>query len=515
MSKRRAFVYGTMILFISNLFNRVLAFVYQYLVMTWVGAEAYGLYQMVFPTYIMALVITTAGLPLAVSKMVSEQAALGNRAAAQKIFRTALAMLIFSGVVVASAVFTLIPYLTGPLFPDPRVFPIFIICIPALLIVAVSSAYRGYFQGLQEMRPTALAQVMEQITRVIVGLGLAVKLLPRGIEFGAIGLAVGMVSGELAGLILTLLLYRSFHKKKPHPVSPEPPGTPSIIKQLFQLGLPITLGRLVSSGTSAADSILIPLRLQAAGYTLHETTALYGQLGGAAISLLTFPSVFTLSLSTSIVPAISEAIAQKQSVSVRYRISESLRLTVLIGVPFLVFLYFFAPELCAIFRSPEAGAVLSVLALAGIFLYLQNTTAGILQGLGFPQIPVFNLVLASLLKLILIYHLTAIPSLGLVGTAWSYDAGFLLATVLNFVAIIQKTGLSLDVQKLILQPLSAGSLMGCALYFIKSFYSLSHLLLMIPFITGIIIYLLTLWLNRGLGKEDLRRIPVIGRFVSI
>ncbi|MDA8443311.1 MAG: stage V sporulation protein B [Peptococcaceae bacterium] len=510
---KKQLIYGTLILFAANLFSRILGFIYQYFVMKWVGAEAYGIYQMVFPTYIMALVLTTAGLPLAVSKLVSEHAARGEYASGRKIFRVALVLLLISGLVVSLALYIVIPSLTGKLFPDSRVVPVFLVCIPAIFIVAASSAFRGYFQGLQEMRPTALSQIFEQITRVSLGLGAAVKLLPYGMEYAAVGLALGMGGGELIGLLVTLVVYNK-HKAKLRPDDAQTvPNAFAITKDLFRLGLPITGGRLVASASQAVDSMLIPLRLQAAGYSLRAATALYGQLNGAAITLLTFPTVFTFSLATSLVPAISEGIAKGQHRAVRFRVEEALRYTVLVGLPFLVFIYFYAAELSAIFNSPNAGSVLSTLCLAGIFFYLQSTTSGILQGMGYPQIPVFHLIIASILKLVVLYHLTSIPTLALQGTAIAYDFAFILTACLNIAAIAQKTGLDFDIQRLLLQPLSAAALMGLTLYVLKTSLVFTHGIMLVNFILSCAVYLLTLIINRGLNRSDLRRLPIINRFL--
>lgn len=513
---KKTFVYGTLILFGANLINRMLAFVYQYLVMTWVGAEAYGIYQMVFPTYIMALVLTTAGLPLAISKLVSEQTALGNTAAARKIFHTALVILLCSGMAVSIALYLLLPRFAGPLFPDKRVLPVFTICIPAIFFVAACSAFRGYFQGLQEMQQTAVEQICEQITRIIVALTLATRLLPLGIEYGAVGLAAGMVCGELVGLGVMLFLYRRHKKRYLIPDQHKTPGIPAIIKNLFRLGIPVSAGRLITSAASTADSILIPQRLEVAGYSIREAATLYGQLGGAAVVLLTFPTVFTSSLSTSLVPAVSEALAAEKLPLIRRRTGEAIRYTILVGAPFLVFLNFFAPELTDLFKSPNAAAVLTTLTFGGLFLYLQGTTAGVLQGLGQPQIPVFHTIIASCFKLIVLYHLTAIPSLGLVGAAWSYNVAYTIISLLNLLAINRRVGLTLELERVLLQPLSAATLMGGALYLAKSQLAFLPALQLLPlaFLLSAAVYLATLFANGGLSRTDLRRIPLIGRFIT-
>lgn len=205
---KRTFVYGAAILFAANLLNRILGFVYQYLIMTHIGGEAYGLFNMVFPVYMMALVLTTAGIPIAVSKMISEALSLNRVARAQHIFRLALTFLTISGGIVALSLYYLSPYLAHRLFPDPRVLRVFLVCTPAIFIVSISSAFRGYFQGVQNMMPTALSQICEQIVRVGVGFSSALFLSPRGAEWAAAGLALGMLAGELMGLIIISILYR-------------------------------------------------------------------------------------------------------------------------------------------------------------------------------------------------------------------------------------------------------------------------------------------------------------------
>ncbi|MGE5397496.1 MAG: oligosaccharide flippase family protein, partial [Chitinophagales bacterium] len=182
---KRAFIYGAALLLGANIFNRILGFIYQYLIMTHIGGEAYGLYAMAFPVYMFALVLTTAGIPIAVAKLVSEEAALGHYRQAKAIFRLALTILSISGIVVTIVLYTLTVSMSGRLFSDARVVPVLLICTPAVFIVSISSAFRGYFQGLQNMLPGALSQTLEQVTRVACGFTISLYLLPRGIIWAA------------------------------------------------------------------------------------------------------------------------------------------------------------------------------------------------------------------------------------------------------------------------------------------------------------------------------------------
>ncbi|MDR3602211.1 MAG: polysaccharide biosynthesis protein [Desulfosporosinus sp.] len=510
---RRTFVYGATILLGANLLNRILGFVYQYLIMSHIGGEAYGLFTMVFPIYMLALVFTTAGIPLAIAKMVAEEVSLGHVLQANAIFRLALKILTVSGALVSIALYFVSPYLAHRIFPDPRVLNIFLICTPAIFIVSISSVFRGYFQGLQNMVPTAISQICEQVVRVAFGYTAALRLLESGVEWAAAGLALGMLAGEGVGLLVIVFQYQ---RAKPN-FEPERQGpsysTRLILSKLWHLASPVTAGRLLSTGLSALDAMLIPLRLQVAGYGAREAITLFGQLGGAAFTLLTFPSVFTFALATSLVPAISEAAAQRQFQVVRARSAEAIRLTILIGIPCLIILFYFSLPLTAFFKSTDIAPVLRVLALGGIFSYLQQTTTGILQGLGKVHLPVLHSIIASILRIPLLIYLTGLPQWGLRGTAWAFTFGFFIMAVLNLMAITRYTGMPLDLHRFVLQPISGG--IGMLLVFhcldpimgghLAGYFS--------EFSIGMILYSAILFFNGGVTFSDLRRLPWFGKFL--
>lgn len=516
---KRTFVYGATILLGANLINRVLGFGFQYLIMNHIGGEAYGLYNMVFPLYMLALVFTTAGIPLAVAKMVSEEISLGHKAQAHAVFRLAFWVLFISGALVSLGLYLLTPFLAQRIFPDPRVLPIFKICTPAIFIVSISSAFRGYFQGLQNMVPTAVSQVCEQIIRVAVGYLMALRLLSTGVEWAAAGLALGMLAGELFGLFIIAIQYKFTLPKSPGPrsegVSREVPGySPRhILLKIWRLASPVTAGRLLSTGISALDALLIPMRLQAAGYSARAATTLYGQLSGSAFTLLTFPSVFTFALSTALVPAISEAAARRQTNVVRARSAEAIRLSILLGLPCLIILFYFAEQLTALFKSAEIAAVLQILALGGIFSYIQQTTTGVLQGLGKVHLPVLHSIIASLIRFPILIYLTGLPQWGLRGTAFAYSIGYTVTAVLNLAAISRYTGMPLDLQRFFLQPISGGVAMLLGFHFLAPLFTGSLTWYLAEFALGALLYCLILFLNGGITLTDLRRLPWIGKFL--
>lgn len=512
---KRTFVYGATILLGANLLNRLLGFAYQYLIMNNIGGEAYGLFHMVFPIYMFALVITTAGIPLAIAKMVSEEVSLGRISHAQSIFRLTLWLLSISGAIVSIALYFLSPYLAHKIFSDPRVINVFLICTPAIFIVSVSSVFRGYFQGLQNMVPTAISQICEQLIRVAVGYTAALRLLSNGVEWAAAGLALGMLAGELVGLIAIVFQYQRAKSKITHEGQALAYSSREILGRLWNLAFPVTVGRLLSTGLSSLDAIIIPLRLQVAGYSAREAVTLFGQLGGSAFTLLTFPSVFTFALATSLVPAISEASARRQLNVVRARSAEAIRLTILIGIPCLIILFYFARPLTAFFKSTEIAPILRVLALGGIFSYLQQTTTGILQGLGKVHLPVLHSIIAAIIRIPVLFYLTGLPQWGLRGTAWSFTLGYFIMAVLNLTAISRFSGMPLDLQRFVLQPVFGGVGMLLVFQFLDPFLGGQVIGYLCEFLVGITLYGIILLFNGGVTFADLRRLPWIGKFLPL
>ncbi|NLV16288.1 MAG: polysaccharide biosynthesis protein [Syntrophomonadaceae bacterium] len=499
---KRTLVYGAAILLGANLFNRVLGFIYQYLIMTKIGGEAYGLFAQVFPVYMMALVLTTAGIPLAVSKLVSEEVSLRNFRQAKAIFRLALGILSVSGALVTVILYVIASRMGELIFSDPRVIPVLIICTPAIFIVSVSSAYRGYFQGLQNMLPTAFSQTLEQIVRVSCGYCAALYLLPQGIAFAAVGLALGMVIGEAAGLLAIITQYRIQIHHRYKDGTGQLSSRRESLARIWQLSSPVTAGRLLSTGLTALNALLIPGRLQIAGYSARQATTLFGQLGGAGFSLLNFPSVFTFALATSLVPAVAEATAQGAFQIIKDRSSTAIRGTIVIGLPCLVTLFYFAEPMTALFNSATIAPVLRVLTIGGIFSYLQQTTTAILQGLGKTFLPVAHSIAAAGVRVPLLYWLTGLPDWGLIGSAWAFIAGYFIVAALNIAAIVRQTGMTIDLKRFAFQPLIAAG--GMLLTFLLASQSRDASIFqnLEALVAGVLVYFIILVLNGGIKIPD-------------
>lgn len=416
-------VQGTLVLTAANLFNRILGLINQALILRLVGSEGYGLFQLAIPIYLFLLILTTSGLPVAISKRVAEENTRGNLPQARRILSWSVRRLGLTGLLLAGALVIILPGFGSRLMVDPRAGWCLIALLPALPIAAVSSAFRAYYQGFRNMTLPAAGQVAEQIIRVMAGLYLAARFLPWGIQFAAAGYALGLVLGETGGCLL-LIGYYFWEKYRAgsalgrqslpgHKALQQPAGssrTPEpILSSLWSIAGPVTYTRLITVLLLNAEAHLIPGQLLRLGFSQSEATAMYGLFTGVALTLISIPSIFTSAISANLLPAVSAAWLRQDWTWLRNRLSATLSYSLMVGIPVLVFLGIFAPEISIlIFRVPGAALPVRVLAGGGVFLYLLQTTNGILLGLGQAKRVLVNTLLFALIRILSLYGLTSL-----------------------------------------------------------------------------------------------------------
>lgn len=427
----RILLKGTFILTLAAVFCRLLGLGNRMLLSRLIGAEGLGLFQMILPFYTLAAVLVTLGLPGAVVKTVSDRYARDDIYGMEQIRTLAISFIrpasLLGGLLLLFLTFSpLTSYL-----PDQRIIMPMRMMAPALVCVAMASIYKGFFQGQQNMVPTALAQVVEQISRVALGLLGVILLLPYGLEFAVLGVVLGITLGELASLLLVLFSYRLYRKGQRR-LCPQklPRYSFQVRKELTALALPLLVIRLSASVTFTVESFLIPSRLQMAGYSAAEATALLGELAGMALPLLFLPTVFIIPLSTAIVPSIAAAASLGQKRRLRKLLIFALGSTIVMGVCGGAFLNLYSETLTAIiYGSAGAAPLLAQMSLGAPFAYLQYVTTSILHGLGRPGIALGNDLLGTVTCLFLIYTLTAHPDIGIRGAVLGFNTGFILSSL--------------------------------------------------------------------------------------
>ncbi len=522
----RAFVKGATILALTGITARVIGAVFRIVLAAILGDEGIGLYMYAYPVYSTLLVVSTAGIPVALSKLMAENIALKDYREALRVFRVALFILTLSGLAITMVLLLGAEFFAASIVKDMEaVYPLMAIS-PAIFFVTIMAALRGFFQGQQNMIPTAASQLLEQLVRVGFSIFLVLLLLPVGLEFAAAGATSGAAAGGLGGLVFLSIFYwrkrGRFMSLADQQEKHEPAPVSRIIGRIFSLAVPVTIGGLVIPLISLIDLAVVPRQLQAAGFDLETARALYGQLTGMAGPIVYFPNVVALALSISLVPAISEAFALKDRLLIQSRTAVAVKLTVFFALPSALGLYLLAePITVLLYDNAAAGYSLAYMSWSVIPLCLYVTTTGLLQGLGRPIVPALNMIYGGAVKTLFAWYLTAVPELNVGGAALASVIGIGVAAALNLYHVSRFTGWRGNFREVLLLPglsvvamsiIVYGAYGGIARYG-EPFLSAGRLnaaAVLLAIIAGILVYSLVLFLTGGLSREELNMVPLIG-----
>ncbi len=508
-----------MILLAAGLVNRLLGFVPRIVLPRMIGAEGVGLIQLVFPFTIVLLTIIAGGIPLAVAKLVAEAEAKGDAGAVRRVVRTAVSLALSVGVVATAACLGLAKWISSYVMTDARVYHAFLAMLPILPIVAVSSVWRGYFQGKMNMIPTAFSQTAETLVRIALSLTFAWMLLPQGLEWAAAGAMIGMTAGELAGL---LVLWIQLLKERPSQAFDSPNGKEGdlsgkaqggTMRRLLAIAAPVTGSKLIGSLSYLLESILTARSLAIAGIAPAVATAQYGALQGMVIPLLLLPGALTYSLAVSLVPALSEAASRGDWATIHVRLHQSMRLAVVTGAPFIVLMGLLAEPLCLLmYGSNSMAGMLRWMAPIAVFLYMQAPLQAALQALNRPGTALFNTFAGATVKLILIVQLATKPEFGIYGAVIAISVNMALVTLLHWISVARLTGFRmrpLDFLKITVSMI----VMSAVALWIWNRHALRIDVadMGIASLAAVLVYLLLLVLLKLIDRHDVARIPYVGR----
>lgn len=514
MSKQ-TFLKGTLILIIAGFFTRILGFINRIVLARFIGEEGVGLYMMAMPSLVLAITITQLGLPVAISKLVAEAEAQGDQRRIKKILVVSLSVTATLSILFTPALILLAPLLSNTLFTDPRTYYPLLAITPVIPIVAISSVIRGYFQGKQNMRPAAISQVLEQVVRISLIALLTTLFLPYGIEFAAAGAMISAVIGELASLLYLMMMFKIKKKIKVRKkFFTSIKSGKDTFRSLMTIALPTTGSGLIGRLSWFFEPIVIAQSLAIAGVATTLATKQYGELAGYALPLLMLPSFITFSLSTSLVPAISEAMAQKKLFLVEHRFQQAMRLSIVSGGLAVVILYVFAePLMQVMYGSSNAAIFVKIMAPFFIFHYFQGPLQAVLQALNLARAAMINSLIGAVVKTALIFVLATRPSLGIIGASLAIVIGMMLVTLLHFATVLKVVPFTIYVRDYI-KSAAAMVLSGVGGYLFFGHFFINKALslkLFIAVIITTIIYSILLILFKLVKKEELQRIPIVGK----
>lgn len=432
------------------------------------GDSVFGIYNAVYPLYILILFLATAGFPLVVSKFVSEQAAAGRDKEARRVLRVALSVLAVTGLFFFLVLYFGADWLAALMGAQQTSSTIRSVSF-ALLFVPVMSALRGYYQGYHNMIPTAVSQVVEQTARVAVMFVLLLLFVRRG--YGADTIAAGATFGSVAGAAAGLLIMagywlkdkkrRQSGQRSPEEEPDNPESNWTLVRRLLSYAIPICLGTIAMPILTLVDSFTVPRLLKLHGMDEAEALFHFG-LYNHGLPLVQLVAMIASSMSAALVPAIAEAKFRGDGEALRNRAVMSLRLAWLVGLAASVGLAALAePINVMLFRSGEGSWAMSIIAYTALFSTLNIVASSVLQGFGAVVAPALYLLAAAAAKVA--GNIALVPLWGIDGAAASAVAAYALAGLLALAHALRAARVRPAPGRAIIKPMMAIGLMIAAL----------------------------------------------------
>ena len=525
--KKQNFLHGAAILAAGVVIMKILGAIYKIPLQNILGDTGYGYFFLAYTIYNMLLTISTAGLPVALSRMISTANTLGRPMQARRTFRIALVTLSVIGVIFSLAMF-LFPTEMAVLFVSKAEVSQCVWALsPAVLLVCLTSAFRGYIQGHGNMTPTTVGQVLEVLIKVIVGLALAIMLTRAGksLPVSSAGAIFGVTAGSLAALIYMFWCYLKQYRGKSADACSTGADVPDSIGYtlgtFIKIGVAITLGASVMSLISLIDAKLIQIQLpNVTGIGPVLADELYGSYS-AMQTLYNLPAAFITPMTIAVVPAISSA-ATKGAHDEVGRIAESgLRISAVIAVPMGIGLAVLADPIVGLLypRTNAMGpTILVYMGIASIVVCVALVTNAILQANGNEKLPIISMIVGGAVKIGCNLLLVPRPSLNILGACIGTIACYSAICVLNCIFIARSLKSRVGFLGAFLRPLLSGIVMGAAAWAVygiasrvlhaASVRSVSGLISLCAAIAAaVIVYLVMVIVTRSVTLEDMKLIP--------
>jgi stage V sporulation protein B len=513
--KQQSTAKGFAVLSAAGMIVKIISLLYVPFLKMIIDWDGYGVYSEVYLIFAFAYVLTNSGIPVAISKMVSELVAVGNYKDAIKTFKIARALLLVLGLISAF----LLMLLANAITHNGEAFLGVVALAPAIFLTSVMSAYRGYFQGRGNMIPTAISQVAEQIINTIFSLVFAAILIGKGVELGVVGATIGTTLGALVACVYLIIVYERGNEED---LNNENSGHPIkrlsnkvIIRRLIKYCVPLTLSVGLQNAGMVIDTRNIQTRLGVAGFNEKTSHAKFGLLN-AYYTLIRVPLAIISALSAAALPSIAGAFAKGDRKLVRVKINYVYRVCALVSFPAAIGLAVLSKPLYEVLfsESGEGYKLLAIGAVAVVFMAFVQIQVVILQGVGRLYSALVAILIGIVAKIIINYILVANPAINIYGAVYANIIYYLIPFLMNTYTIRKTLRVRINFIKVMLKPLIASIFMGVgvyAAYFIldtlfmtmKANFVIRCSVLFFPVILGGAIYAYVLILIGGITKHDL------------
>lgn len=443
---------------LGGLLAKILGALYRIPLTNILGSYGMGLYQLVFPPYILFLTVAQAGVPAALSKLIAENNQLGQRERGRKIFRLAFCTLALSGAASAALMAALSKVIAASQGADTSAA--FLTVAPALLFVPVTNVLKAYFQGNMNMVPSGATTVTEQVIKLVTGLSCAAHFMPD-VQKAVLGAAFAVTVSEFSSLLIMSAVFL-FHRRRQSQlvVNWQQGEKKSLMGTMLSLSVPVALGGFAMQTAQVVDSVMVVNLLNTA-----NATEMYGLWTGPVNSMLGLPIALSAGVAVSALPGITKTYCDGDGQKLSAGFNSAMKLTFVIALPCaLGMICLSRPILRLLYRSLSeqeiyiSSMLLSVSGISIVFLALVQTCVSVCQAVGRPYATVVIVSLAIVVKAALNMLLLPLPSVNVYGAAISETMCYLFAAICVIIYLKIKVGLKMQASS-VLKPLAAGLLM--------------------------------------------------------
>ena len=449
--KKTIFIKNALILTASSLILRFVGIIFKVWLAALIGSEGIGLYQLIFSVYILAATFATTGISTAVTRLTAEEMALGSKKGTLKILRRSIELTLIIAAVSVVIVFFGAEFIAEKFLGDIRAVPALKILPLSLPFMGLSSCLRGYFIARRKVTPNAISQLLEQAIRIILVVVLVKSFYKYGLAASCAAVLFGDCAAELCGFLLLFAVYLK-DRNKLDALSGRSRPPFSILKKIMHIALPITSGRYLNTALRTGENILVPKNLAKYPFSGDSALSEFGMIKGMALPILFFPSTLLNSISTLLIPEMSEAAAHGRENLVSTATRNILKLTAVISFVFSAIFFVAGEEIGQlIYKSDEVGNLLKALSPIVPLMYLDSISDGILKGLDQQVFSFRTAISDSVIRIVLI--LILLPIFGLRGFIWIMYFSNLLTCLLNVGRLLKVSGARLHFLSEILFPI--------------------------------------------------------------
>lgn len=500
------FFTGVVVLTVSNLLVKMAGLLFKIPMNYIVGDTGMGYYNSAYSIYTLFYMLSTSGLPVALSVMVSENRSRGQIAAAKRVYRLSLGLFVLTGLLVCALMLFASGSLAQLIRSEKSALSV-AVAAPTMFFICASSAVRGYFQGCGNMLPTAVSQLIEAVGKLVIGIAAASYAIRMGypIHVVAAYAVSGLTLGSLAGMLYLLIakFLRGDRDLLADGVAIDyvKPPVGDILRRFVKISIPITVSASVMSLTNTIDTAMIQ-RILTQSMSEEAAATLYGNYTSLAVPMFNLPPVLVYPIAYALVPAVAAAFSAGKREYAAKQIETSLRYAVIIGLPCALGLTVLAePVLCMFYKDASAqtaASLLTLLAPSSFFVCILAVTNSVLQACGEERKPVVSMLCGAAVKCV--SSMMLLKRYGITGAPLSTFLCYLTVTILNFAFVVKVSGIRLQFGTVFLRPL-IGSVL-CAMTALLVFH-ITNLCLPAILLAAIVYAVVILWTG-AISPDEIR-----------